>query len=60
METHCSILAWRIPWIHEPSGLQAIESQRVRYNETDLACTHARRGRKTSELTFCVHRERIM
>ena len=20
--THCSILAWRIPWIKEPGGLQ--------------------------------------
>ena len=22
METHSSILAWRIPWIDEPGGLQ--------------------------------------
>ena len=29
MATHCSILAWRNPWTEEPSGLQAIESQRV-------------------------------
>ena len=21
METHCSILAWRIPWTEEPGGL---------------------------------------
>ena len=21
MATHCSILAWRVPWIEEPSGL---------------------------------------
>jgi len=21
METHCSILAWRIPWTEEPCGL---------------------------------------
>ena len=26
------ILAWRIPWTEEPSGLQCIVSQRVRYN----------------------------
>ena len=29
METHPSILAWRIPWIEEPGGLQSIESHRV-------------------------------
>ena len=29
MAAHCSILAWRIPWIEEPRGLQSIESQRV-------------------------------
>ena len=36
--THSSILAWTIPWIAEPGGLQ---SQRVRHNGSDLACTHA-------------------
>ena len=29
MATHSSILAWRIPWTEEPSGLQFIGSQRV-------------------------------
>ena len=29
MATHSSILAWRIPWTEEPSGLQSIGSQRV-------------------------------
>ena len=29
MATHSSILAWRIPWIEEPSRLQSIGSQRV-------------------------------
>ena len=29
MATHCSILAWRIPWTEEPGGLQSIVSQRV-------------------------------
>ena len=29
MATHCSILAWRIPWREGPSGLQSIGSQRV-------------------------------
>ena len=29
MDTHSSILAWRIPWIKEPGGLQSMGSQRV-------------------------------
>ena len=32
MATHSSILAWRIPWTRKPGGLQAMGSQRVRYN----------------------------
>ena len=27
--THCSILAWRIPWTEEPSGLQSMKLQIV-------------------------------
>ena len=27
--THCSILAWRIPWTEEPRRLQSIASLRV-------------------------------
>ena len=30
MATHCSILAWKIPWTEEPGGLQSMGSQRVR------------------------------
>ena len=26
--THCSILAWEIPWTEEPGGLQSMESQK--------------------------------
>ena len=26
METHSSILAWRIPWTEKPGGLQSMES----------------------------------
>ena len=29
--THCSILAWRIPWIAEPDGLQSVGLQRIRH-----------------------------
>ena len=30
MATHCSILAWRIPWTEEPCGILSMELQRVR------------------------------
>ena len=29
MATHSSALAWRIPWMEEPGGLQSMESLRV-------------------------------
>ena len=29
MATHCSVLAWRIPWTEEPGGLQSMGLQRV-------------------------------
>ena len=29
LASHSSILAWRIPWIEEPGGLQFFGSQRV-------------------------------
>ena len=32
MATHASILAWRIPWMEEPGGLQSTGSQRVGHN----------------------------
>ena len=30
MATHSSTLAWKIPWMEEPGGLQSMGSQRVR------------------------------
>ena len=32
MATHSSILAWKIPWMEEPGGLQSTGSQRVRHD----------------------------
>ena len=29
VETHSSVLAWRIPWTEKPGGLQSTGSQRV-------------------------------
>ena len=28
MATHCSLLAWKIPWTEEPGGLQSMRSQK--------------------------------
>ena len=32
MASHCSVLAWRIPWTEEPGGLWSMESQDSRHN----------------------------
>ena len=32
MATHSSILAWKIPWMEEPGGLQSMGPQRVRHD----------------------------
>ena len=37
MATHSSVLAWRIPEMGEPGGLQSVGSQRVGHNRSDLA-----------------------
>ena len=39
--THCSILAWRIPWTEEPGGLQSLVLHRVRHYRSNLALMHA-------------------
>ena len=38
MATYSSILAWEIPWLEEPGGLQSMESPRVIH---DWVCVHA-------------------
>ena len=40
MATYSSILAWEIPCIEEPGGLQLIGSQRVGHDWSDLAFMH--------------------
>ena len=36
MATHSSILAWRIPWMEEPGGLQSMGLQRVGHDRGTL------------------------
>ena len=50
--THSSILAWRIPWIEEPGGLQSITSQRIRHVWSNLACTDS--ALVVAQLLSCV------
>ena len=41
METHSSVLAWRIPWTQEPGGLQSMRSQRRGHDwATNTSTTH--------------------
>ena len=37
MASHCSILAWRIPWTEEPGELLSMELQRVRHTHRDTS-----------------------
>ena len=41
METHSSILAWRIPGMGEPGGLPSMGSHRVRHDRRELAAVAA-------------------
>ena len=41
METHSSVLAWRIPGTGEPGGLPSMGSHRVGHNWGDLAAAAA-------------------
>ena len=47
MATHSSILAWKIPWMEEPGGLQSMGLQRVGHNWAVslslFTCMHWRR-----------------
>ena len=50
METHSSILAWRIPWTEEPGGLQSMGSQsqtRLMKLSTDKPSKHEGLGSAT-------------
>ena len=40
MATHSSVLAWKIPWTEELSGLQSMGSQGVRHDWVTESGTH--------------------
>ena len=38
MATHCSIIAWEIPWTEEPGGLQSTERLSTQHTHTHVFC----------------------
>ena len=48
MATHCSILAWRIPWTEEPGRLQSIRSDTIEVTYQ----AHAPRVKEASQLLW--------
>ena len=44
METHSSVLAWRIPGMGEPGGLLSLGSHRVGHDFSDLAAVAVATG----------------
>ena len=59
MATHSSILAWRIPWIDEPGGLQSQghkESDATEHTQgIGGACLYQEKDPEGEVLRFCVH-----
>ena len=49
METHSSILAWKIPCTEEPGRLQFMGSHRVAHERSDLAAAATEHTGKKSE-----------
>ena len=40
MATHCSILAWKIPWTEDPGGLQSMRLQKSQAQLSNHTHTH--------------------
>ena len=55
--THSSILAWRIPWTEEPSGLQSMGSQRVGHDWATNTHTHTPALWKWTYISWLLNRE---
>ena len=49
METHSSVLAWRIPGTGEPGGLPSMGSHRVGHDCSNLAAAAAEAGQRSLE-----------
>ena len=53
MTTHSSILAWRIPWMEEPGGLQTMRSQRVGHNLATNTETCSQFWSESAQEAYC-------
>ena len=52
MATHSSVLAWKIPGMEEPGGLQSMGSHRVGHDWSDLAAGAAAAAYYITKLLF--------
>ena len=60
METHSSVLGWRIPETGEPGGLPSMGSHRVRHDLSDLAAAAAAACRLPDSSIHEILQERIL
>ena len=75
MATHCSILAWKIPWTEEPGRLQFLGLQRIGhdlatkqqqyviYDQTSYHWSYSSKKKEMKELRVCatkIHGFRIL
>ena len=54
METHSSVLAWRIPGMGERGGLPSMGSHRVGHDWSDLAAEPKRNSQSVPGLCFSI------
>ena len=52
--THCSVLAWRIPWTEEPGGLRSIGSQRVKHRTISSCVTGFSAQQRTTKAVWAL------
>ena len=57
MATHCSVLAWKIPWTEEPDRLQSMQFQRIQFSSVAQSCLTLCNAMDCSTLGFPVHHQ---
>ena len=58
MATHSSILAWRIPWMEEPGGLQSTGSHRVGHDRATSLSLSPGHGERKKMSPYRTHEQR--
>ena len=59
MATHCSILAWRIPWTEEPGRLQSMGSKRVGLDSATKQQQQTNNNERINERMKCLLKQTI-